>query len=529
MKRRRITVIALTLLSVILAISLIACGGGDSEEPDLETTATSTTPSQPTATAAAPAAADTPAPEPADTPVPEPDDTSAPEPADTPVPTPADTPEPTAPSPEEALAAYAAEHAGGPGAIFVGDPTQLVGPPPHPGLMFQATEAQYLQALTASIVGLPSMGISSHMFIYTSDYYQGLIEKARLTDPTPLTSSGQNIEIQHACITRTLATCVLVQAYLAPNIEKRTNGQVKLTVTSFPELGLAGPETLQQVGDGTLDMANIYTGYVAGAVPALEVQSLWGTSQDWETTYSILTELAPDIDSIILESSGGSPVINRNWFAGSDQWFYGNSPLQTLDDFQDIKIRSHSASMSDFITGLGAEPVFLGPGQSYTAIEIGQVDAATLGILLSLADRIYEVTDYLAGPIIAFGYTNNVINKDVWDEIPADLQQIIIEEGAKAELEALRLAPFDNLYALQANLALGMSPVPFSQEILDHIDNVVLPQHILPGWIERLGYPDRNADVVAAYNEIISPYVGYAFNEDGSIFEVPITKGSRSR
>ena len=80
---------------------------------------------------------------------------------------------------------------------------------------------------------------------------------------------------------------------MAPNLEMRTNGQVKLTVTSFPELGLAGPETLEQVGNGTLDMANIYTGYVAGAVPALEIQSLWGVSQDWETSYSILTELAP--------------------------------------------------------------------------------------------------------------------------------------------------------------------------------------------------------------------------------------------
>ena len=499
MKRRFPKAAAALAATTIFALLLAACGG------DEESGASATTAPQPTSTTAAPA------------------------PADTAVPEPTDTPEPPAPSPEDALAAYAADHAGGPGAIFVGDPMQLVGPPPHPGLMFRATEAQYIQALTASIVGLPSMGISSHMFIYTSDYYQGLIEKARLTNPTPLTSSGESIEIQHACITRTLATCVIVQAYLAPNLAQRTNGQVQLSVTSFPELGLAGPETLQQVGDGTLDMANIYTGYVAGAVPALEVQSLWGVSQDWETTYSILTELAPDIDKIILEASGGSPVINRNWFAGSDQWFYGNSPLQTLEDFQDIKIRSHSASMSDFITGLGAEPVFLGPGQSYTAIEVGQVDAVALGILLSLADRIYEVTDYLAGPIIGFGYTNNVINKEIWSDIPDDIQQIIIEEGAKAELEALRLAPFDNLYAIQANLTLGMTPVPFSQEILDHIDNVVLPDHILPGWLKRLGYPDRNADVIASFNEIISPYVGYSFNEDGSLTEVPITKGSRAR
>ena len=481
MKRRIPGVLTLLAAAAILALLLAACGGD--EQPQ----ATATTPPQPTPTAAAPAPDDTPAPE--DTPVPAPADTPVPSPEDTPVPAPADTPTPAPPSAGEALIAYAAEHAGGPGAIFVGDPMQLVGPPPHPGLMFETTEEQYLQALTASIVGLPSMGISDHMFIYTSDYYKNLLEKARLTNPTELTSSGQNIRIQHACINRVLATCVMIQAYLAPNIEQRTNGQVRISVTSFPELGLAGPETLQQVSDGTLDMANIYTGYVAGSVPALEIQSLWGTSRDWETTYSVLTELAPDIDRIILQSSGGSPVINRNWFSGSDQWFYGNEPLRTIDDFKGIKIRSHSTSMSDFITGMGAEPVFLGPGQSYTAIEIGQIDAAALGILLSFSDRIHEVTTHLAGPIIAFGYTNNVINKDIWDDIPADLQQIIIEEGAKAELEALRLAPFENLYPIQANMAVGMELVPFSPEILEYIDNVVLPDYILPRWSARLGYP----------------------------------------
>ena len=261
MKHRRTIALALALFSVMLVFSLVACGGGGGEDAEPE----ATTPPQPTATSEAPA------------------------PADTPMPTLEILPNPD----DDALATYAAEHAGGPGAIFLGDPTQLIGLPPHPGLMFQASEAQYLQALTASILGFPAMGISSHMFIYTSDYYQGLIEKARLTNPTPLTSSGESIKIQHACINRVLAACVLIQAYLAPNLEQRTNGQVKLTVTSFPELGLAGPKTLEQVGNGTLDMANIYTGYVAGAVPALEIQPLWGVSQDWETSYSILTELAP--------------------------------------------------------------------------------------------------------------------------------------------------------------------------------------------------------------------------------------------
>ena len=114
------------------------------------------------------------------------------------------------------------------------------------------------------------------MFIYNSDYYQGLIQKAKLTDPTPLTSSGESIEIQHTCLDRGLPTCILVESYWAPNLAKRTNGQVKLSITSFVELGLAGPETLGQVGDGTLDMVDIYSGYVPGALPPIEIQSPLG-------------------------------------------------------------------------------------------------------------------------------------------------------------------------------------------------------------------------------------------------------------
>ncbi len=131
------------------------------------------------------------------------------------------TPEAATPSPEatqaipneaDNLAQYAAEHAGGPGATFVGDPMQLVGLPPHEGLMFEASEEQYLQGATASLICVAPMGIPGHTFIYTSDYYQGLIEKANLTNPTELTSSGESIDIQHTCIDRNLPTCVLIQA-----------------------------------------------------------------------------------------------------------------------------------------------------------------------------------------------------------------------------------------------------------------------------------------------------------------------------
>ena len=156
------------------------------------------------------------------------------------------------------------------------------------------------------------------------------------------------------------------------------------------------------------------------------------------------------------------------------------------------------------------------------------MDAAAYGALLAVSAKLNEVTDYMSGPIIGFGYTNNVINKDVWNGIPADLQQIMIEEGAKAEIEGLRLAPFQNVAAVQINMQLGMTIIPFSEEIYRHIQTVALPQHVIPGWLSRIGFPERNADIVAIYNEKSSPYSGIWINDDGSVKHVPITKGPRA-
>ena len=549
--QRRAAVLLVAVLALTLAWGPLACGHGDGESGLVEITVgpPTATPAtaeeataapdptamriQPTAVAPAPAVA-TPAPAAAASPTAPPPTPDRPQPPATPPPAPtpeptttAPAPDPTATRPDPALLRYAERHAGGPGAIFAGDAAQLLGLPPHAALMFDVPQSFYTQASAAALFGLPG-GIPGHLFIFTSDYYQGLLDKAKLTDPTALTSSGQSFEIQHVCIDRRLPTCVLVQSYWAPNLERRANGQVRLSVTSFAELGLAGPGTLNQVADGSLDMVNIYTGYVAGAYPALEAQSLWGTLSDWETSYLALTDLAPDVDRLVTDLSRGSHVINRNWFAGSDQWFYSKEPLETVADFQGKKIRSHSAAMSDFIRGMGGEPVELDVTEIYSAMQIGAVDATVTTALLGVTGRLFEVSDHIAGPVIGFGYTNNVINKDVWNAMPQDLQQIMIEEGAKMELEALRLAPFQNFVALEANQMAGLRPHPFSEDTLKHIDETVAPEYVLPGWLRRLGYPERGQEIVDIYNSKSAPYTGLRVNADGSVEKVAITKGPRA-
>ncbi|PKB73262.1 MAG: hypothetical protein BZY75_02740 [SAR202 cluster bacterium Io17-Chloro-G7] len=122
--------------------------------------------------------------------------------------------------------------------------------------------------------------------------------------------------------------------------------------------------------------------------------------------------------------------------------------------------------------------------------------------------RWYEVTEYLVGPAISLPMGFETMNKDTWEIIPADLQNIIIQEGAKMELENLRLAAVWNETAVSVNTDAGMIYQPYDETMLDFI---YLGQ-VLPNWIKRVGPTE-----IALFNEKVAPFAGVSIEADGSI------------
>ena len=408
------------------------------------------------------------------------------------------------------LREYADPYAGGPGAIYIGDIHQLVGPAPA-------------YDLGDGDGDVPLYALEQHEWIYESDYYQRLLARARLTNPTELVSSDERIALQHICINRLLLWCKHLETYFAPNVEARTKGQVTVNISSFPELGLAGTDTATLLADGTLSMTEIYGGYVGGEFPTLTVQYLWGLWPDHQTHYEAQTNIVPDLDRVITEDLGAQ-VLMRNWIAGDDQFLFSNKKLENPEDFVGLKTRSHSAELSDWINGMGAAAQFMAFAEVYTALERGILDAGVTGANPGLSQRWYEVVNYMNGPLYSFNSTINAINRDVWDSIPWDLQQILIEEGAKHELEALRLAAIQNLTGIQRNIDAGLELVEFGPE-LRKLSFQAAHENVVPNWLQRLGYPGEGQEVVYVFNNKIGPIVGLRINSDGSVTQTRITEG----
>ena len=402
----------------------------------------------------------------------------------------------------DAVIAAAAKYANSPGAIFVGDLDDLVGPAP--------TEDE-----GDAEGNVPLSALENHRYVYESDYYKSVVDRANFDNPTELTSTGESIVIQHACVNRALVFCKIVENFLSPSLEERTGGQLTVASSSFPELGIAGPDTLALVRDGTLDMVSVLGVYVAGELPELEIQSLFGIYTEREQQFGATINIDPHLRDLLVENSGGGHVISINWHNGDDIFLFTKDPLNMPEDFDGMKTRAFGTSISDWIHGMGGEAQFLAFAEVYTALERGILEAGVTGGDAGHGQRWYEVVNYINGPLTSWPTSHNVISKEVWESIPDDLQAIFEEESARMELEALRLGSIQNELGLQKNIDAGLGYIEFGPEMRALSDKAVT-ESVLPNWVDRVGGPEEFF-VQEVFNNAIGTVVGIQIGTDGTI------------
>ena len=75
-------------------------------------------------------------------------------------------------------------------------------------------------------------------------------------------------------------------------------------MTSYPELGISGPDTLRLMGDGTLELTELYSGYIGGDLPFADMNNLWGMYDSIDTQLLAIAAVREDIAKVIDEHNG---------------------------------------------------------------------------------------------------------------------------------------------------------------------------------------------------------------------------------
>jgi TRAP-type C4-dicarboxylate transport system substrate-binding protein len=302
-------------------------------------------------------------------------------------------------------------------------------------------------------------------------------------------------------INRTLDPWKLYEEW-TQTVEKRTNGRVQFDLTSLPELGLAGSETIRVLKTGVVDVTETYSGYVAGELPLIEILELPGMFPDPETAKKAIMTWKP-MEAKILDEKANAVLLAMAVYP--DQGLFSKKPLRTLEDFKGVKIRVHSVALGSLVAGLGGEPLTLAFAEVYTALERGTMDGAFAGTKPGYGLRWYEVAKYLVGPISMRPHVSLAINKNTWKRLPPDVQVIMKEEAEKiVEGKSFEVIEAWNKEGIDKNVEKGMEHLPFSPQMQATIKEV-LRTKVVPEWIKRAG----GQEAVKLFNDFMAPLVGF--------------------
>ncbi len=210
--------------------------------------------------------------------------------------------------------------------------------------------------------------------------------------------------------------------YFADEVSERTNGKVKITLYPGDTL-VTSASIYDSLVQGIVDMGEADPSYSVAAFPMSSALFLPGMQY---ANSEVATYVADDFftqtdeaefqEAHFLFAFGMSPSI-----------IFGNKKVESLEDFSGVQIRGTGFAV-DVIETLGASAVGITPSETYEALLKGTADAALMPAEALVNWSFAEVSKYacqVTGFSTSFHYV--AINNEVWDSMPASVQQVIEE------------------------------------------------------------------------------------------------------
>jgi TRAP-type C4-dicarboxylate transport system substrate-binding protein len=215
-------------------------------------------------------------------------------------------------------------------------------------------------------------------------------------------------------------------------VEEKSNGRIR--VRTFE-----GGEMVKQqfvstaVPQGTIDISLTTLDNWSGRIPEVSALAspLWTWSlerardelQPGDPVFEYFDDELGELNTMMLAMFDiGPPVISATF------------PVREPSDLRGRTVRVYSKGAGQVMQAFGAAPTTIGVGEVYSALQRGTVDAAMGGIGGAVGLKHYEVTDHAFVPMGAIGTLVHayVMNKEKFESLPPDLQQVVLESANEA-------------------------------------------------------------------------------------------------
>ena len=216
----------------------------------------------------------------------------------------------------------------------------------------------------------------------------------------------------------------LVLDVWADNVEKASEGRIK--VDRYPSMQLGGrpPELMDQAIDGIADIVWTVVGYTPGRYPRTEVFELPFMMTDARAMSSAYWQM---FEKHMKDTEFKDVHILGTWVHGPGM-LHVNKAVSTPDDMAGLKIRGGSRLVNSLLEKVGATPVGMPVPAVPEGLSKGVIDGTTIPWEVTPALKVPELvsnhTEFEGNALYTLTFVL-AMNKDRYEGLPDDLKKVI--------------------------------------------------------------------------------------------------------
>jgi TRAP-type C4-dicarboxylate transport system substrate-binding protein len=217
----------------------------------------------------------------------------------------------------------------------------------------------------------------------------------------------------------------------AKKIETASKGRIKVQIYPVMQLGGKPEQLLQQVRDGVVDIVWTLPGFTPGVMPKLEIFELPFLHRSTKATVLALQDY---VEKHMKKEFEPYHVLLVHAHAGS--LFMTKDPINKVEDFQGLKLRSYSRTNAWILEALGSAPVQVALPELVPMMNKGTISGSILPYEIAPAVKMQDLANYFTTlappqPRLSTAIFTLLMNKAKYNSLPADLKKVIDDNSGR--------------------------------------------------------------------------------------------------
>lgn len=284
----------------------------------------------------------------------------------------------------------------------------------------------------------------------------------------------------------------------AERLEANSGGRIVITNHFGGSLGYKSKDHWAAVEDQAVPIASTYTGVFSGFDPIFLLNNMPFVATDPVQSRTLI-EAARPWYAEAFEKSGQMLLFTEPW---TPVGIWSKKVVNSGADMAQLKIRTYDKNGTITLNNLGAAAIQMSWADVVPALSTNTIEAVLTSAEGGLSAKFSEYLDHFHYVNFTMGTNMVHMNIDVFESLPEDLQQIVLDTAKEVEDELwarIEARITGNVQRLKDENVTVIIDVP--ESFIDELK--VAGQQAIDEWKDLMG-PEEAEEILAAYADLLA-------------------------